>query len=91
MLVDKTVKVSKEASELCDAIVKVTLEVKAALADGFQALPDSTAIGLAVYRDLVPGLQGTNKMSEEFSESKTAFLRAWLLSGLELAEGLGLK
>lgn len=90
MLVDKTVQVSKEASELSDSVVKVVLEVKKALADGFQPLPDAVAIGQAVYMDLVPGLQGVEKMSDEVKESKTAFLRTWMLSGLELADGLGL-
>ena len=90
MLIDKTVKVSKEASEFAESLVKVVMETKKALADGFQPIPDTAAIGEAVYQDLVPGIQGIDKMSEEYKEKKTAFLRAWMLAGLDLADGLGL-
>jgi len=91
MLVDKTVQVSKEASELGDGIVKLVGDVRKALADGFQAIPDTAAIGLAVYADLIPAIQGVEKMSDELKESKIAFLNAWYLSGAKLAEQLGLK
>lgn len=91
MLVDKTVKVSKEASELGDGLVKIVAEVKKALGDGFQPIGDSVAIGNAVYHDLVPAVQGFEKMSDELKESKTAFMRAWTLAGIDMAEALGLK
>lgn len=91
MLVNKTVSVSKEASELGDGLVKIVSEVKKALADGFQAIPDTAAIGAAVYQDLIPAVQGIDKMPDEYKENKAAFMRAWTLAGLDMAEALGLK
>lgn len=90
MIIEKTIQVSKEASELGDALVKVVASVRAALKDGFQPIPDTAAIGLAVYQDLIPGIQGAEKMGDESRESLTAFMNAWTQTGFDLAKELGL-
>lgn len=91
MLVDKTVKVSQHASELGAGLVKLVADIDKALSDGWQPIGDGAAIGLAVYNDLLPSIKNYRDLPEEAKESLSAFLRSWMLSGLEIAEVLGLK
>lgn len=88
--VSKSVEVSKEASELADALVKVVASAKEALKDGFQVGQDLPAVVVANMGDLLKGIEGVDQLDEELKEDASAFVRAWALAGSDVA-GLWLK
>lgn len=83
-----SVKVGKEAHELAKALVKLVAEFKKANADGFQAIPDITAIVMASYADILKGVQGIEKLGAEFKADKDAFIMAFMVAAAELIDVL---
>jgi len=77
----KTVEVvvTKEAYELGQGLAKFVDTVKQAMADGFQAGQDVPPIISSAIADLVPALDGANKVGAE-SADKQAFANAIYLS-----------
>lgn len=84
-LLDVNQKVSKEAYELADGVKKTILDIKKALEDGWQPGQDLPAVLSAVMVDLVPAVQGIDKMSVEMTEDTEAFVTAFLLPFKSLA------
>lgn len=84
------VEVSKEAAELVDALVKVVETASIALKDGFQPGTDITLIFGGSLSALMKGIDGVDKLPAELKEDASAFLKAWLLAGADVA-GLLLK
>lgn len=78
------VSVSKEASELGDGLVKFVSDVKQALADGWQPGSDLPALLQATIADLVPAVQGVEKLGAEIVENEEAFVTAFMLSGKKI-------
>lgn len=85
-LITKEVKVTKEASELADSLVGLVKSGKEALKDGFQAGTDIPVILTENLMALMSGLEGMDKLGTEAKENKIAFINAWIVSGLEIAE-----
>ena len=85
-VVEKTVSVTKEASELSDSVVNLVISTKKALDDGFQAGTDIPLIITENLNSMMSGLQGMDKLGAEASQKKAEFIRAWMLGGLEIAE-----
>lgn len=81
-----SVKVSKEAHELALALVKLVAEFKKVNADGFQAIPDITAIVMASYADILKGVQGIEKLGGEFKADKDAFIMAFMVAAADLID-----
>jgi hypothetical protein len=57
--------VSKETHELAVGLGKVVDAVKGALADGWQAGTDLPVVLTTVIADLIPAIQGVEKLKEE--------------------------
>lgn len=85
MVVDLNVKVSKEAHELADGMANCVLAIKKALADGWQPGQDLPVVLSAVMTDLVPAVQGVDKLAGEQKENITAFVTAFTLGGVKVA------
>lgn len=85
MVVDKTVKVSKEADELADGIARCIVSIRKALADGWQPGSDLPVVLSSVMADLVPAVQGVEKLGAEKKENVQAFVTAFALSGAKVA------
>ena len=84
-LVTKNVQVTKEASEMADALVELVKSVKKHSADGFQAGQDLPAIVMENLNQLMKGVEGVDKLGAEAKGDLTAFINAWVLSGTEVA------
>jgi len=90
MTIDVNLKVSKEAYELGMGIAKTITAIQSALKDGWQPGQDLPVLMQALMADLVPAIQGIEKLADESKESQLAFFTAWALSGLEVGKGVGL-
>jgi len=84
--VTKEVKLTKEASELANSLVGLVRSGQKALADGFQAGGDIPTIISENLMGLMSGLEGMDKLGAEAKEEKAAFIAAWTLAGLEIAD-----
>ncbi len=78
---DVTVKCSKETVELGEGLAKFLGDVKKALADGWQPLMDLPAFLSASIADLIPAMIGVEKVKDELTEDKEAFVNAVMVSG----------
>jgi hypothetical protein len=85
MIVDTQEKVSKEAHELAEGIANTVLSIQKALSDGWQPGQDLPIILNAVLLDLVPKIQGIEKLGSEKEENLEAFVTAFLLPVKKLA------
>lgn len=88
MVQDVQVKVSKEAHELGEGLKKFVLSIKGALADGWQPGADIPVVLSAALADLVPAVQGVEKIKDETKEDLEAFVSALVLPAKELAFAL---
>lgn len=84
MVIDVQTKASKEAYELGQGVFKFLSDVQKALADGWQPGQDVPLILSAALADLVPAMQGVEKLGAEKDENLKAFLTAWNLAGLDI-------
>lgn len=76
-----TVKCSKETVEAGLGLAAFIGHMKAALADGWQIGQDLPAVITAALGDLVPALQGAEKIKDEVLEDKVAFANACTVTG----------
>lgn len=69
------IEVSKELSELAEAVANFLVVLKAAAVDGFDFtdIPDVVASAMS---DLLPGLEGSDKIAKEFFQDPEAFIAA---------------
>jgi hypothetical protein len=79
--IKKEVEVPKETSELADAIAEVAVATKKALADGFQLGQDVPAIVSSAIQNLLPAIQGFEKLDDEAKGAPYKFGLAWGISG----------
>lgn len=84
MVQEIPVKVSKEAYELGQGIKKFIRDIKGALADGWQPGNDLPVILAATLADLIPALQGVEKLGSEIKENESAFISAFLQSTIDI-------
>jgi hypothetical protein len=68
--IQKTVEVSKEASELLEGLKKFIVAMKDALADGWQVGKDLPVVLTSALGDLAPSLQGVEQIPQEAKDSK---------------------
>lgn len=83
-LVNKTVQVTKEADELAEGLVATVQHVKKALSDGWQPGQDLPVVLQAVLADLIPAIQGVEKLGAEITENEEAFVTSFVLAGKKL-------
>ena len=74
-----TVTVTKEAHELGEGLAKFVAVAKKCVEDGFQAGQDIPPLMASAIADLVPALEGANKVGAE-SANKQEFANAIYLS-----------
>lgn len=86
MLIDKSVKVSKEADELMVAIAAITKATKVALKDGFQPGQDLPAIVTVAFSQLLTAIDGIDKLPEEAKSELGALMRAASLGVVDVVE-----
>jgi len=85
MLIEVNEKVSKEAYELALGLKKFVVSIKQSLSDGWQPGSDLPVLLQAVILDLVPAINGIDKIPEEEKENLEAFVTAFLLPVKSLA------
>ena len=68
--------VPKECYELGLMVKKLLIEVKKAKVDGFQAGQDIPQVVLASLQDIMKGLDGVNKVGDEFKEMPASSVMA---------------
>lgn len=86
--IDTVIKTPKEATELGLALAKVVIEVKKALADGAGADDLAKMVALVASPEVIAGVQGLDQMGAEYAADKTAFVAAFMVAALKLAEDL---
>jgi hypothetical protein len=91
MKVQMQVEVSQEAYNLVQALVKLAVVTKQALADGFQPTQDLPLIVMEAFKDLPPAVGGLNQLGPEFQEDKAAFVKAFVLGAADLFDLLAQK
>lgn len=84
--IKKEIEVSKEASELFDALVKIVKVVKEVSKDGFQITTDLPAIVVAAVAELPKAVEGLDKLPAEAKEDTGAFVKAAMLSASDMVE-----
>lgn len=82
---DVTIPVAKESYELGQGIRQFLLEVRKALADGWQPGRDIPIVLQAAFSDLVPQIQDAEKIGLEPSQDLKSFVRALSLCGEDIA------
>ncbi len=71
-----TVKVTKETSEVWDALAEVVKQAKAAGANGFQAAVDIPQVLLGSLQKLSKGMAGLGEVPEEVKMALPEFIQA---------------
>lgn len=85
VLVDKTVKVTKEANDVAVALVKLTESVMEANKDGFQAATDIPAVIFENLKTLGAAIDNAGQMKVEAKEALPEFINAFTTAGAEIA------
>lgn len=83
--IQKTLEFSKEADELVQGTRKFISSIRKAVSDGWQPAQDVPLILQAAFLDLVPAIQGTEKLANEHGENKRAFVRSFVEGASDLA------
>lgn len=78
------VQCAKECYELGKGLADFAKKLKAALADGWQIGADLPAVLQATMADLVPALNGVDKIGEEFAGDKLAVANAAFVTGAQV-------
>jgi hypothetical protein len=86
-VVPVSVDVSKETYELCLGLAKLIKAVKSPIADGVQPGDLPALIG-AVATELLPALNGVDKIAAEYEENKSAFGQAVVLGLAAIAKAV---
>ena len=87
-VIDIPVRCSKETAELGLGLAAFLVEVKKAVADGWNPLSDMPAVVSAALVKLVPAMQGVEKVKAELDEDKAAFVNATVLAGSAIVGAL---
>jgi hypothetical protein len=82
------VEVSKEAHELGEAVAKLVLATKQALADGFQVGQDVPAIVMTAFAELPKAIEGLDKLDDEAKAHLKPFVMALTLPIADAVEAL---
>lgn len=82
------VEVTREAHELGEAIAKIVLATKQALADGFQPGMDLPAVVMVAFNELPKAIDGLDKLDDEAKGSIKAFSLALALPVMDAVESL---
>lgn len=88
MVIQTSQNVTKEAFELSSGLKKFVLDIKKALADGWQPGTDLPVVMQAAIMDLVPAVQGLENLGAEKKEDSEAFVTGLLLPMKELGFAL---
>lgn len=87
--VEVPVKVSKEAYELGMALAKLVTDIRGCLKDGFQLGSDLPVVVTSfMSQEVAAGIQGLDKIGDEFAENKAAFAMAFGLAAEKIVEDL---
>lgn len=87
-IVKAEVAVSKEAYELGVALCKLVIDVKKATADGVSAADLPALMASLMSVEIVEGIKGIEKLPEELKDNKGAFVSAFVVAAVKLAEEL---
>lgn len=87
-LIKAEVTVSKEAYELGIALGKIAVAAKKALADGVQVTDAAALLAVVMTPEVQAGLMGLEKVPAELKDNKAAFVAAFAVAGVKLAEEL---
>lgn len=87
-LIKAEVTVSKEAYELGLAVGAIAIAAKKAFADGISVADAPALLAALMTPEVVAGLQGVEKLGEELKANKAAFVAAFAVAGVKLAEEL---
>jgi len=79
--VDVTVKMPKETYELAKGLGAFAAAIKLALADGWQLGTDMPVIATSALMDLLPAIQGVDKLGDE-AKADPIGIAAALIEGL---------
>lgn len=82
------VTVSKEAYELGIALGKIAVEIKKALADGLDIKDAPAVLSVLMTPEVIAGFAGLENISTELKETKAAFVAAFVVAGVKVAEAL---
>ena len=80
-----TEKVCKESYELVSGLDKFVGAVTQALSDGWQPAQDIPVIISSAVIDLVPAIQGADKISAEYAQKPESFMTGILLGAKKIA------
>lgn len=82
------VEVSKEGYELITGIASAIKKIKMEVDDngGWDMADDLSGIIAAAVTDLLPALEGSMKIKEEFENDRTALMKGIILGSTELVE-----
>lgn len=84
--VNISLEVPKELKEVSDALLKIVVECKKALADGFQLGQDVPVVISQCAGPVLVALEGVGKISEEISGDRKAALQSIILGLLDVAD-----
>lgn len=85
VLVEKTIKVTKEANDIAVALVALTESVMQANKDGFQAMTDVPVVIMENLKTLGAAIDGAGKLKEEAKDHLPEFINAFTSAGSEIA------
>lgn len=85
VLVERTVKVTKEANDVNVALVKLTKSIMEANKDGFQAMTDIPTVIVSNLKEFGAAIDNASFMKTEAKEHLPEFLNAFTLAGTEIA------
>jgi ABC-type methionine transport system permease subunit len=88
VLLDKTVKVTKELNDVAVALVALTKSVKEANKDGFQAMTDIPAVLIENLKTLGAAIDNVVHVKVEVKENLPAAINTMTLAGTEILEEL---
>lgn len=80
-MIEKTVKVPKEISEIAEGAANIVRDSYEALRDGFQIGMDLPVILTSTVSNLPSMVGGLDKLKEEWETARSKFILAWALAG----------
>lgn len=83
-----TVEVESTAYDLGQAARDIITQTTKAMADGWQPGKDIPAVCSAIFTDLIGKIGEVGSLAGELAENRAAFMRGWLLSGMDIYEDI---
>jgi len=87
-MITKSVQVPKEVDEVMVAIVNILKVTKQALADGWQPGQDLPVILTAAATNLLPAVDGMNKIGDEWKQERAGVLRSTMLGSADIVDAM---